>query len=179
MAVKQLLPTLQVPNGNSSGKKLSNSLNHDSSYGWKFVCTNFVAQASADRSSSSCDQVPLSPTFLFVLCRYLKGKNFTRHEEKKKQNKIFLNEHPSWLQSTDLSTVRSPRQNLCPNNAIWDSGEQVRSIVPPYRKRSPKVWTCFEASIDGTNACKMMATISPLWINIESSQISWKSSRFG
>ncbi len=89
VAVKQLLPTLQVPNGNSSGKKLSNSLNHDSSCRHKFVCTNFVAQASTDRSSSSCDQVPLSHAFLFVLCRYLEGKNFTRHEKKKSKIKIY------------------------------------------------------------------------------------------
>ncbi len=65
-------------------------------------------------------------------------------------------------EGTHLSTVRSPRQNLCPKSTILDSREQERTIVPPYRKRSPKVRTCSDASPGSTNPCKIMEIMSPL-----------------
>ncbi len=94
------------------------------------------------------------------------------------KKKGFMNEHPFGLwKGTDLSIVKSPRQNMCPNNAIRESQKQEWRMVPPYWKRSPNVWTCFDVFVDGTNSWRMMAIISPWWINIRSSQIFIKSSR--
>ncbi len=163
-----------MPKGNSSGKRLSNFRSHDASCGRRFVYTNSVAQSSAQCSSSSYDQVSLFPTFLLLVCRYLKE----RKSNVMRKKKGFMNEHPSRLwKGTNLFIVRSPQQNICPNNDIRDSREQERMMVPPYRKRFPNVWTCPNASVDTTNSWRMMAIISPGWINIESSQISIKSSR--
>ncbi len=111
----------------------------------------------------------------FCWCAYTWRKENQMSWGKKKG---FMNEHPSRLwKGTNLFIVRSPQQNICPNNDIRDSREQERMMVPPYRKRFPNVWTCPNASVDTTNSWRMMAIISPGWINIESSQISIKSSR--
>jgi len=166
MAVKRFLPTREVSSGNSSGKRRSNSRSHDASCKCRLVCTNSVAQASANYSNFSCDQVPSFLTFFSLVCRYLRGRKWHVMNEGKK--KSFVNEHPSELcrKGTYLSNVRSPLQNMCLNNAIRVSREQERRMVPPHWKRFPKVRTCFEVSVDGTNSCKMIAIISPWWINM-------------
>jgi len=84
IVVKQLLPTREVPKGNSSGKRLSNSWSQDVSYGRKFVCTNSIAQSSAKCSSSSYDQVYLFLTFLLLVCRYLRERKSGVMRKKKR-----------------------------------------------------------------------------------------------
>jgi len=122
--------TRHVPNGNSSGKRLSNSLSHDASCECRFVCTNFVAQAFADCFSSSCDQVPLSPAFLFLVCRYLKGKKFARHEEK---SKIKISEWASilitkyWLVHGEIATTDTvPKQR---HSRLWRTSAEHGAAV--------------------------------------------------
>jgi len=95
MAVKQFLPTREVPNSNSSGKRRSNSRNHDASCKCRLVCTNSVAQASADYSSSSCDQVPSFLTFFSLVCRYLRGRKWHVMNEGKKRKVLWMSIHPS------------------------------------------------------------------------------------
>jgi hypothetical protein len=73
IAVKQVLPIRKVLKGNCSGKKPSNSWSQDVNWGRRFFSTNSVAQAFAERSNSSCEQVSLFLAF-FVGCWYLKKR---------------------------------------------------------------------------------------------------------